>query len=131
MAAFAMLPAAHPSTALLHRSTLTPRVFQAEHLGLILIREDFRVTPPIHHRIERFLGRSVAQMVLQLLLETHARRAMAGALVEHALDVLGQRYGSEEVVGEISLRVWVSSSAKFRAAALSTISPSLVSAKPR
>src|SRR6266436_2532945 len=75
-------------------------VVQTEHLGLIVVSKGFRVATPIDYGIECFLGGGVAQMVLQLLLEPYPRRPVARAFVEHALDVLGQRYGGEEVVGE-------------------------------
>jgi hypothetical protein len=56
-------------------------------------------------------------MVFELLLISHARRVMTGALVEHASDVLRQRYRGEEVVGEdllTRLRVEVGKTARSR-----------------
>lgn len=73
---------------------------QAEHFGLIVIGEDFCVATPIDHGIECLLGRRVAQIVLKLLLEAHPGRPMARALVEHMLDVLGQRHRSKQVSGK-------------------------------
>src|SRR4029077_10897033 len=60
---------------------------------------------------------SVAQMVLELLLKSYARRVMTGALVEHASDVPRERYRGEEVVGEdllARLRVEVGKTARSR-----------------
>src|SRR5215469_9351264 len=93
------------------------RILQAERLRLVFIRENFRVTCPIYHRIERFLGGPVAQMILQLLLEAHPRSAMAGALIKHTLDVIGQRNGGEQVLGEhpfAALRVEIGEAARGR-----------------
>jgi hypothetical protein len=41
-------------------NTLALGVFQAEHLGLVLISEDFRVATPIDHSVECFFGGAVA-----------------------------------------------------------------------
>jgi len=89
-----MLPAAHPAAAPLHQE-LPLWILQAEHLGLVVISEDFRVAAPIDHGIERLSGRRVAQMVRQLLLEPHPWRPMTGALVEHVSDVLRKRHRGE------------------------------------
>ena len=39
-------------------------VLQAEHLGLVIICENLRISGPIYHRVERFLGRRVAEIIL-------------------------------------------------------------------
>src|SRR5271166_1339352 len=90
----------------------------SEHLGLIVISEDFRVATPIHHGIERFLGGGIAQRVLELLLEAYPGRAVTGALVEHVSDVLRQRYRGKEVPGEdhlARLRIEIGKIARRRA----------------
>jgi hypothetical protein len=56
-------------------------------------------------------------MVFELLLKSHPGCTMTRALVEHASDVLSQRYRGEEVVGEdlfARLRVEVGKTARSR-----------------
>src|SRR5215472_8345541 len=76
------------------------RILQTKRFGLIVVGEDLRIASPADYRIQRFFGRRVAQIILQFLLESNTRRAMAGAFVEHALDVLGQWHRRKQVMGK-------------------------------
>ncbi|EKS68347.1 hypothetical protein BURK_024995 [Burkholderia sp. SJ98] len=75
-------------------------VLQAQHLGLIVVRENFPVAAPVDNRIERFLRGLVGEKVLQFLLEAQARRAMPRPLVQHLLDPRRQRHVPQQMLRE-------------------------------
>ena len=76
------------------------RILVAERLGVLVVGEQLAVAAEIDDRPQRPLGVVLRHVVLELLAEAGRRRAVARPLVEHPLDVRGERNVGEQLVAE-------------------------------
>jgi hypothetical protein len=90
-----------------NRRRLRPsaRIVEAEHAGRLVIGEGFGVASPGRNGVQGLVGVLLGHVVLELVTEAAGRRAMGGALVEHAPDVSGKRHVGQEMLGEQPLAV--------------------------
>ena len=68
------------------------RIVEVEHLGVLVVGEDFAEPRPRNDGAQGLLGLRLAHAVFQFVLEPQSRRAMRRTLLENALDMRGQRH---------------------------------------
>src|SRR5207253_2549487 len=74
------------------RALISARVVEAEYAALLVIGENLGIARPGDHRAQRALRLLLRHVVFELVAEPARRRATAGALVQHAPDVAGERH---------------------------------------
>src|SRR5580698_7286901 len=75
-------------------------IFQAKSFRLFVIGEQLGISSPGYDRLERFVGRALAHIVLELVAEARLGRGMRGPLVQHALDQADDRHVVSHMLGE-------------------------------
>jgi len=79
---------------------LTYRVIGAEAPFLIIVEKEFSVPAPTDDGSQSLLRIVSGQMIFELRLESHPRRAVTLPLIEDTTDVDGKRYEPEEMLAK-------------------------------
>src|SRR5580693_696652 len=75
-------------------------ILQCEGLPVVVVGERLSVAAPADDGAQCLLGRLFRHVVLELIEEAALRCRVAGALIEHAADVRGERHVGDQVTGE-------------------------------
>src|SRR6266700_7579671 len=76
------------------------RILQAEYAGVFVVGEYFGVARPGNNGSQCVFRPFLRHRILELVAEARRRGAVTRALVEHALDMRGERHIGDQVLGE-------------------------------